>query len=53
MTLYALWTAAGTLLLLWIIGVCGGIDVGGWIHLALIAAVLMIGASLLTRPHPV
>lgn len=53
MALYALWTLAGTLLLLWICAVTGAIDAGGWIHLALFGAALAIGASLVSRPHPV
>jgi hypothetical protein len=53
MSLYALWTVAGTMVLFWLFAVCGIFTTGGWIHLLLIAAVLLMGGSLISRPRVV
>jgi hypothetical protein len=49
--LYLLWTLAGALVLLWLLGIAGAFTVGSWIHLLLVAAVLAVVATLFTRPH--
>jgi hypothetical protein len=51
--LYASWILAGILLLLWLAGVSGAIAVGSWINLLLVFAVLLVVASLFTRPRVV
>jgi hypothetical protein len=49
--LYALWVAAGVLLLVWMMGVAGAFPVGNGIHLLLLAAVLAVMSSLFSRPR--
>ncbi len=53
MSLYAMWVAAGTLVLLWLLGVSGTFAAGGWIHVLLLGAVLAMSASLFSRPRVV
>lgn len=53
MTLYALWTVAFALVLMWLLGVCGTLNTGAWIHVLLIAAVAIIASSVFSRPHAV
>lgn len=51
MTLYALWSAAGTLVLVWLLAVCGVLAMGGWVHLLLAAALFLLASSLVSRPR--
>lgn len=51
--LYVLWVMAALLLLVWMIGMAGSIAVGSAVHLLLLAAVLAVGATLVTRPRSV
>jgi hypothetical protein len=51
--LYALWIVAGVLLLVWMLGVAGAINVGNGIHFLLIVAVLAVVSSLFTRPRTI
>lgn len=53
MRLYALWVVAGILLLVWVLAIEGAIDAGASIHLALLGALGLVGATLVHRPHPV
>lgn len=53
MSLYGLWALAGTLVLLWLLAVCGTFAAGGWIHVLLMVAVLLVAASLFARPRTV
>ncbi len=51
--LYALWTVAGVLLVIWLCGVTGIFSVGSGINLLMVVAVLMVMGSLFTRPRTV
>jgi hypothetical protein len=53
MSLYALWTVAGTLVVVWLLGISGAFAVGPWIHLMLVAAVGLMATSLFSRPRTV
>jgi len=53
MPLYALWTSAGTLMLVWSLGVAGAFGAGSWIHLMPLAAIGLMASSLFSRPHTV
>jgi hypothetical protein len=53
MNLYAMWGLAGTLVLVWLLGVSGAWMVGGWVHVLLIAAMLVMAFSLLSRPRTI
>jgi hypothetical protein len=53
MTLYAMWAISGTLVLLWLLGVSGAWLVGGWIHVLLVAAMLVMAFSLMSRPRTI
>lgn len=53
MHVFVVWLVAAVLVLLWLLGVTGAIPAGGWIHLLLVAAVIALGASVLTRPRVV
>jgi hypothetical protein len=50
MSLYAIWTVAGTLVLFWLLGVTGAITLGGWVHALLILAMMTMALSLFSRP---
>jgi Family of unknown function (DUF5670) len=51
--LYALWVAAGTLLLFWLAGVAGAFAAGPWVHVLLVAAIAAVMASVFSRPRVV
>jgi hypothetical protein len=53
MSLYVVWTLAGTLVLMWLLGVTGVLAVGAWVHILLIAAVGFISMTVFTRPRTV
>jgi hypothetical protein len=53
MSLYAIWAVAGTLVLLWLLGVTGALALGGWVHGLLILAMLTMAMSLFSRPRTV
>ena len=53
MLLYALWTVASLLVLVWLLGVAGAFTVGSAINLLLLAAVLLLMASLFSRPRTI
>ena len=50
MRLYAIWAIAGTLVVVWLLGVSGVFAAGAWIHLLLIIAMLGIAFSLFSPP---
>ena len=51
--LYLLWGIAGALVFCWLLAVAGVFVTGGWIHLMLFAAILMIATTMFTRPRMV
>ena len=51
--LYLLWVLAGVLLLLWMIGVAGALNLGNGVHFLLLGAILAVVSTLFTRPHSV
>jgi hypothetical protein len=51
MLLYALWTVASVLVLVWLLGVTGAFSVGAPINLLLLAGVALVMSSLFTRPR--
>lgn len=51
--LYLLWGIAGALVCCWLLAVAGAFVTSGWIHILLLAAILMIVATLFTRPRVV
>ncbi len=51
--LYALWAVASVLVLIWLLGVAGAFTVGSAINFVLLAAVLLVMASLFTRPRTI
>jgi hypothetical protein len=53
MSLYAIWTVAGTFVLLWLLGVTGAVALGGWVHVLLIAAMATMSLSLFSRPRTI
>jgi hypothetical protein len=53
MSLYALWTVAGTFVLIWLLGVTGAIVAGPWVHLLLVAAVGLVASTVFTRPQTI
>jgi hypothetical protein len=53
MLLYALWTVAALLVLVWLLGVGGVFTVGSDINLLLVAAVLLLMLTLFTRPRSI
>lgn len=53
MSLYALWTVAAAMVLVWLLGVCGAFSVGAWIHVLLVAAMLAMASSIFSRPRVV
>ena len=53
MLLYALWTVASVLMLVWLLGVAGAFAVGSTINFLLVVSVLLVMASLFTRPRTI
>lgn len=53
MRLYALWTVASLLVLVWLLGVVGAFSVGSAINFLLVVAVLLVMGSLFTRPRTI
>jgi hypothetical protein len=53
MSLYALWTVAGTFVLIWLLGVTGAVTVGPWVHALLVAAVALLASTVFTRPRTI
>ena len=51
--LYALWIAASLLVLVWMLGVAGAFTVGSAINFLLLTAVMLVMASLFTRPRTI
>ena len=49
--LYSLWVLSGMLLLLWIVGLAGGLPVGGAVHVLLLGAMAAVTATLVARPR--
>jgi hypothetical protein len=44
-----LWTIAGTLLFLWLLGLVGAYTVGSWMHIFLVLAVILAIAAMAQR----
>ena len=53
MGLYALWTVAAALVIVWLLAVCDVLSTGGWVHVLLLIAVALMGATLFSRPRTV
>jgi hypothetical protein len=51
--LYALWIAASLMVLIWMLGVAGVFTVGSAINFLLVTAVMLVMASLFTRPRTI
>jgi hypothetical protein len=47
-TLYMLWTITVILVILWLLGLVSGYTLGGWVHLLLILAVIVLIFNLLS-----
>jgi hypothetical protein len=45
--LYLLWAIAGMLMLVWLLAVAGALTTSGWIHVLLLAAILLLMATVL------
>ncbi len=48
-----LWTILVILLVLWLLGLISGVTVGGFIHVLLVVALVMLVINLLTGRRPV
>ena len=53
MLLYALWTVASLLMLVWLLGVAGAFAVGSTINFLLLVSVMLVMGSLFTRPRTI
>ena len=49
--IYLIWAIAGALVVFWLLAVGGAFVTSGWIHLLVLAAVLLVAASAFTRPR--
>jgi len=48
-----LWTVAGILLVLWLLGLVSGTTISGFIHVLLVLAIVVILIQLITGRRPV
>ena len=44
-----LWTIAGILMFLWLLGIVGAYTIGSWMHLFLVAAVVLVLSNMALR----